>query len=374
MIIMNLEIDNFLAFNHFKMNFSYPKKIINSYIENEFLENRPNFRYKKVNIIMGSNATGKTSLGKMIMSIFNLMAYRNLGTVVPWISDSSKEASFSMDFVVEEKNTYNLYRIHALFLANKNKDYTSENSIISVHSTEIKSRDNYEICSKRLDLLSKNKIEGNYISELEKVTGLSWLFIFPEDALKTKYNIEDNETFLKVLTHTLKVLDPAITSVHKIEDIEDTYVIKMKDKNIIIKEGKIVEDNILSSGTKSGIQIAEILASIKLGYHDFYYCDEKFSYINSDIEKAILSIMINSLKKNAQLFFTTHNTDILDLPLPKHSFTFLKKEVYEDEQIITSINAGDYMKKATDSLRNAFDNDLFSTSPNLSDLYEIADL
>ena len=73
MIVMDIRLDNFMAFKNFHMNMSYPKKIVNSYIEEEFLKDHPNFRYKKVNIIMGANASGKTSLGRMLMNIFNFM-------------------------------------------------------------------------------------------------------------------------------------------------------------------------------------------------------------------------------------------------------------------------------------------------------------
>ena len=52
MIVMDIHLDNFMAFKNFHMNMSYPKKIVNSYIEEEFLENHSNFRYKKVNILM----------------------------------------------------------------------------------------------------------------------------------------------------------------------------------------------------------------------------------------------------------------------------------------------------------------------------------
>ena len=70
---MDVQIDNFFAFKNFRMNMAYPKKIVNSYIQDEFLEGYPNFRYKKVNILMGSNATGKTSFGQMLMRIFNFI-------------------------------------------------------------------------------------------------------------------------------------------------------------------------------------------------------------------------------------------------------------------------------------------------------------
>lgn len=66
--------------------------------------------------------------------------------------------------------------------------------------------------------------------------------------------------------------------------------------------------------------------------------------MSSYIEKEILSLMIN------ELFFTTHNLDILDLPLCKHSFNFLKK----DDQGISIVNAADYLKKSADSLRGEY--------------------
>ena len=77
MIVMNLELDNLMGFNGFKMNFSYPKKIVNSSIPNEFLLNKTNFRYKKLNVLIGANASGKTSIGKALMIIFNFISKRD---------------------------------------------------------------------------------------------------------------------------------------------------------------------------------------------------------------------------------------------------------------------------------------------------------
>lgn len=67
-------------------------------------------------------------------------------------------------------------------------------------------------------------------------------------------------------------------------------------------------------------------------------------------------------------------SDILDLPLPKHSYTFLKKELYENEQLIKCVYASDYLKRSTDSVRRAVDNDLFSTTPNIELVYKIAEI
>ena len=128
-----------------------------------------------------------------------------------------------------------------------------------------------------------------------------------------------------------------------------------------------------SSGTKAGVELSNILSSLIQGKNGFYYCDEKFSYIHTDIEKAILSLMITFLKPCDQLFFTTHNTDILDMDLPKHAYTFLRKDVSNLECPITCVEASSFLKRDTDSLRNAVENDLFSTSPALELIYDLID-
>lgn len=97
----------------------------------------------------------------------------------------------------------------------------------------------------------------------------------------------------------------------------------------IIQDGQVPDIGWLSSGTKSGIAIAVMIAHMIEKKCEFFYCDEKFSFIHSDIEKALLSVMIELLDDDTQLFFTTHNTDILDMQLPKHSYTFMKKRYME---------------------------------------------
>lgn len=378
MIIMDLKLDNIFSFNDFSMNFSYPKKIVGSTIEHEYLLERTNFRYKKINVLMGSNASGKTTLGRAIMGIFNFINKKNLEALTPFIANKSKDASFSMDFVIGNGFDTKLHRITTSFIAREDEKYDSQNVLVSVMSTEILKNDNYEMCAKRLDEISNESTDSNYVTELEKIKGLSWFFIFPVDSYDKKYSFSgDNPKYITVLGHVLRTLDPSIVGVEKIniENVKNAYAIQMFGGDVIfISDGKILNPNRLSTGTKAGIEIAEMLASMCFEDNDFYYCDEKFSYVNSDIEKGIFSLMIDKLKGDRQLFFTTHNQDVLDMPLPKHSFSLLKKTIYEDEQIIKAISVADYLKKGSDSVRNAVDNDLFNSAPDLSLLYEIDEL
>lgn len=76
MIVMNLSLRNIYGFSDFKINFSYPKKIVNSLIENEYMPDRPFFRYKKAVILMGANGYRQDHLGKGSASYFQISRNR----------------------------------------------------------------------------------------------------------------------------------------------------------------------------------------------------------------------------------------------------------------------------------------------------------
>lgn len=372
MIVMNIYLDNFMAFKNFHMNMSYPKKIVNSYIEEEFLKDHPNFRYKKVNILMGANASGKTSFGRMLMNIFNFMDKKEMDRVTRAICDTSKKATFSIDFITIEGDC--LYRVTTRIDPKTKETYKDTDVNICVNYVKIGAKDSYESCSKRLSEqdCTMNK---NFVEELGKIKGLSWLFEYPADfGVVNKYSTYGSSTYLKVLENTLKALDTSIVKVERLRDVEKSFVIRMKNQDVIMQDGELTKGDILSSGTKAGIAIAGIVTAIINGDNGFYYCDEKFSYIHTDIEKAFLALMIQCLRKNDQLFFTTHNTDILDLPLPKHTFTFLKKDVQDDTETIKSVNASEFLKRSTDSVKNAVENDLFSAAPSTELIYQLEEL
>ena len=367
MVVMNLKLNNFYAFKNFQMNMSYPKKIVDSFIENEHLVDRPNFRYKKINIIMGSNATGKSSIGNALMSIFVFITRKEYTWLVENICDKSRSASFSIDIVLANAK---LYRIEALVSPCKDEEYKSTDIEVSVKAININKNDSYEKCIKRLE--AKPFFRGDsYIESLEQVKEpLSWLFSYAmERDMPRKENIDDD--YLNVLEYTLKALDSSIVKVEKVENVEGSYFIQTKHEKLLVQDGEIVKEKVLSSGTRAGLDIAYVVSSIKNKDHGFYYCDEKFSFVHSDIEKTFLSLMISSLTGDAQLFFTTHNADILDLSLPRHSFVFLKKDADNNEEPIKCVQASDYIKRNTDSLRNAVDNDLFAVAPSLDLIYKI---
>lgn len=367
MIIMDIKIDNLYCFKNFHMNMSYPKKVVDSTIDCEYLEDRPNFRYKKVNIIMGNNATGKTTLGKILNCFVDYFDNKNYKYFTNVICDNSVQASLKIDFVSKQNI---LYRFEMIIPPMFNKNRDSDNIKTGILGVEIGKRDNYEICAKKLD-----ESQGFEI-DIEEIDTSGWHFIYSDDAWSRKfyYSIEEDSRYLLILEKILQTLDPSIHKVIKVDEVQNTYAIQLSGHSVIIKEGKILDAEMLSSGTKAGLEISYIIASLLCDIHHLYYCDECFSYVHSEIEKACLSIIIEKLKGRKQLFFTTHNTNILDMQLPKHSFTFLKKDVNNPETSIVCVNAADYLKRNTDSLKHAVENDLFSTAPELDKIFSILDL
>lgn len=349
MVIVDLKLDNIYSFNNFEVNFTYPKKIVKNSIKNEFIENRPNFRYKKVNIILGSNATGKTSLGKAMMNIFNFLAKRDTIFLDEMHSNKNKNLKFSIDFVPNQKDNIKLYRVEV--------NYFSKKIHINIYSSTINKLDTYEKAKSKLTKINSN-IE-NDINSLKLITTGKWLFDFPKINFLSKID-------LKVLNAVLKTVDSTINKVVESKEVKDTYIIKFKKRDVIIQNNKVIDDSTLSSGTEDAITIASIISSIKNNHLDFYYCDEKFSHINSEIELSLLSLMIELLHPNNQFFFTTHNLDVLEIGLPIHSYMFLNKE-----KEIKYVKLEDYIKKNDINLKNFIKNNVFDFSPNLQNIYDL---
>lgn len=353
MIVMDLALNNILGFNDFHINFSYPKKVVNSIIENEHLAGRPNFRYKKAVILMGANATGKTSLGKVLLRIFRFISSGNTALLLE-MAVPQTAGSFCIDFI---NNSFVLHRLSAVI------DAENDSITLDYAHTEIGEKDTYEKCAKRLVVQSESI--GAEAKTLKKIFAEpNFRFAYPEIEQTLKIAGVKKDVLLCTLKAVIGTLDPTLTDVSVSKDLRDSFIIRRKGAEIIIQDGKLLNREMLSSGTAEGVDIAIFLASMLSGPRSFYYCDEHFSYIQTDIEKRIFGIMLDNLKENEQLVFTTHNTDMLDLNLPKHSFAFLRKQVDGDESHVSVMYASDILKRNTDSIRCAVENDVFSSLPD----------
>lgn len=368
MIVLNLELDNIYGFNDFRFNFSYPKKIVNSTIDHEHLEGCPKFRYKKAVILMGANASGKTTLGRTLLRIFNYIESGNPIYLIQMASDRDRVARISIDFV-------NVDRIlHRLVFTSRVEEKTSPAPLITIDhsSAKILKTDTYETAVQKLTL---RKDSVSVHGSLAKVFGpMQYSFASDNEENNHQTNEVKPELFCKVLKAVIGTLDPSLKDISVLEGVEDSYVIRRNEQEIILQKGKLTNQHLLSSGTIRGIDIAILMASIISNQNGFYYCDEHFSYIQTDLEKRMFGIMLENLQENEQLIFTTHNTDMLDLNLPKHTYAFLRKEKTDNHYDVSVMYASDVLKRNTDSIRCAAENNVFSSIPDESLLDSLSDL
>lgn len=368
MIVMNLELDNIYGFNDFKINFSYPKKIVNSLIENEHLSGCPGFRYKKAVILMGANATGKTTLGRALLRIFTFIETGNPSVLVQMVGDKSKPSRISIDFVNTVKK---LNRLTVMTPA-AGVNGIIQSIMFDYETADILKTDTYE---KTVGKLQSTEIDFIGQGGLGGVVGpLTYSFALDKEEKNHQTSTVNPNLFIKVLRAVIGTLDPSLTDISVLEGVEDSYVIRRKGQEIILQKGKLTNEHLLSSGTIRGIDIAILMASIIANENGFYYCDEHFSYIQTDLEKRLFGIMLEHLQQNEQLIFTTHNSDMLDLNLPKHTYAFLKKEKEDSQFRVSVMYASDVLKRNTDSIRCAAENDVFSSIPDDSLLDSLSEL
>ena len=367
MAVLKIRLDNILCFNGFEANFSYPKKLVDSPLDYEYLENYPKMRYKKVNIIIGSNASGKTSLGKAIWTSFRFLCNKEGDRLKEIVSDKTKEASIMLDCVFSNGLFFRL-------------EVKIQGGDILARYTPIRIRkdDTYESVAKRID---STRPFNNYVIELQQAVSGGWNFLFPtietgNDVVFCRYDNDKTEEFTKIYEDILKTFDPSIKNVIKSKEQKDSYLINFYDgRQTRVTHGESLTNlKELSSGTKYAINIAGLLFSIKNHENGFYYVDEQFSFVNSEIEVACLSMMIELLGDGEQLFLTTHNKSLLSMPLPIHAFNFLKKEVNaKGKTSIKLINVSSFEKRNNVNPLNLYENDYFDLFPNTDKIFEIGE-
>lgn len=372
MIVMRIKLDHIYSFNNFEVDFTYPKKVKNSLVREEYLSGNESFRYKKVNIFIGSNASGKTTLIKSIWSVIYFLNKKESISIERMINKNFKKSTIEMDFVTSRNNKNILNRVIINTINSDSVKIKMAYKMINLTTTI-----NYEKASEKLDEIET--IFKDYLEVLNECKfSFGWYTSLPiteapfdEVYFENVKSEAEEKEYIHILTKVLSTLDPSILSIRRSRDSKDAYVINHKSNNsLVIPKGmKLADIPLLSSGTKNGINIANVIYSIKKHQFGVYLIDEQFSFMNSEIEASLIATMVSLLGTGEQIFITTHNTNILSLSFPIHSFYFLRKNKYESDIEIAC--ASKYENRNNVLVKNLYDNDLFSTAPNVSGIFSL---
>jgi len=372
MIVLNLKLQNIYMFNDTFLDFTYPKKTPNSTIEYEYLEEFPLIKFKRVNIIMGANASGKTSFGKLLRDILNYLLGRDVEHLAKIINNKNKKAQIEIVYILPFEKELRKIKI----------EFDTKN-IIKEYIQSIKLKKSWNL-KKSLDSLSNSKPIFNFDIQKSDIVKPGFKSIAVSKGIKllpkkTEWYFQfsdgkDNLIYfkyqdVKLLEKILKNFDSSIKKVKKLD--KKIYLIEFNNKDkVLVDDGVILDKERLSRGTQEAIEIASFLnAIIKMDNSSaIFYLDEKLAYSHSEIEIAILNLIIEKLNRYSQFFYTTHNYEVLNMNLPTHSFLFFKNEnnnikaIYPEKLKYT---------KNDRSLINYVKNDVFGTLPDTNLIDEL---
>ncbi|MCF6298326.1 MAG: ATP-binding protein [Thiomicrorhabdus sp.] len=360
------------------IDFTYPKKITDSTIEGEFLKDFPKIKYKKVCILMGANASGKTTLGKVMCAINNYLSGTPLDHVKKSIHNKTKKSYIKVTYITPDTG-----QIHALKIVFNQDGLISESyKINELRASKSLKKTLSDLKNSKPEFLferdeNNHGIKNPGFASVAKLTGITtldtektgWHYLY-SDFQASSLHFEHNN--IQLLETVLKVFDASINKIEPIINSEFAYVIEFKNDDIVIVDnGTISNDDRLSRGTIESIEVAGFISAIiQLQAQDkssTYFLDEKMAYSHSEIEIAMLNLMIGKLNNQSQLFYTTHNYDILEMNLPSHSYIFMKKE---DFVTVSHPEKMGYTKNDR-SLLGYVKNDVFNTLPDTSKIDEL---
>lgn len=387
MILLNMKIDNLCMFDKFNIDFTINRLQGESIVGYERVKLAPEIKFKKLNIIMGGNATGKTTFGKILCRMENLLMGRP-SDLINMIYNRELPSNCEMLFV-EDK-----YLFKYCIEINKEKyveklKYTKlrKTKNLNDHIKYLEKEKLYEVTG---DLVSSGKdpaIMSKVVDEKLEIEEVSFKAFFISRfcyyfrfASFTDNSVQPNitEDLLKDTEKILKVIDNSIDSIRAIEskgldnkdDLsvweDDYYIVFKNGEQILVEESnpKSIKDNRLSQGTIEAIEMSYILKNIN-HYPGTVYLDEQMAYMHTELSNDLILKLIES-NQDSQLFITTHNENVLDLNVPIHSFTFLVRNNGKIEAVYPEKT----LNKNDRKLKTYVQNNYFETYPELDGLWE----
>lgn len=395
MIFTRLKLINLCSFADAELDLSFPRKLVNSALDGEYLYNRPKFYYKKVCIVTGANASGKTSLGRILLGIQLFLRRKVLHTPAFPAGNKKHDSSFEVDFATEDFYHHRIY----VRLGTDSTDLRVVKEI-KYEKVFIRNDDSCIKTTKALDnIFCADLFTGyTYLTEDEETGSIpesfnkfqfhgGWYYLLSEIKESTATISRIDKKIFELL---IKVFDSSIESVSELKMVNEKendadskesnsnpgFYIQFKNSDgvIVTKSGDVTNPTRLSRGTYDAVILSQFISSVNEDFRKqtiadsyvsmTYFLDERMAFVHSELERTIITLIISRLKSNSQFFYTTHNTDVFKLDLPVHSYFFIKK--HEDESVF--IDASSYLKKNDRNLYKYVENDVFGVLPDLSSI------
>ena len=385
MFFLSVRLDNVYMFRDFFLDFTMARKSSHFLAKHDALFEGSKIYVRKKLLILGANASGKTTFGRILCAIQNYLVGREMGPQINLLEkryDQTKPGMFQVDFAIGEY----AYRMRCVY---------DERGVKTEGLKVVKIFPSYtnKVLCKRLDdadyvteyerpvnapvptILGKTGMVSSLLLRQENETyltkfrdGIQFSYIF-SDFASTQSSLHLQES-VERLNHILPKIDNSVERIVslKSEDsklISHSYVIVFKNgQQMTIPDGDLnrADRTRLSHGTYEALQFLDFLTNVKNNPEMVAFIDEQLAHLHAELE-AYLIMKALLVQRNGQIFCTTHNPELLDLNIaPQMVLLFRRTEDGFNEALYVS----DRIKKNDRGFKGYYDNDFFGVLPDYS--------
>lgn len=386
MIFLSLRLDNVYMFRDFYLDFTMTRKPHHFLAERDALFEGSKIYARKKLLILGANASGKTTFGRILCAIQNYLVGRELGPYVNLLDkrfDLTKPGMFEVEFVVGT----DAYKVKCLFDENGIKEeslkmvkvfpsYTTK--LLRKHLEDAK---NEAFHGRLLDLPVKpmnnmlstmllNPANEKILQSFRENFQFSYLFSnFDDIQVNHKLRVT-----VAALNQILPKIDNSVERVVALRPVgsklkSHSYAIVFKNKQFLtIPDGdlKSADRTRLSHGTYEALQFLDFLMNLKNNPDMTAFVDEQLAHMHTELE-AYLIMKALLVPRDGQIFCTTHNPELLDLNITPQMILLFRRntEGFNEAQYVS-----DRIKKNDRGFKGYYDNDFFGVLPDYSVLDE----
>lgn len=379
MVLLKVKCNNLYMFKDFEVDFTYERKVKHTLSQNDVLMKDSRINVRKNLIIMGGNASGKTTFGKLLCLICNYIVRgyvdKNYFRLDEVRYDHGLASSFyvefflggyvySVDVVFEnthlKSETVKVCKLYKTYNVTTLRECLNNTKPISEYISSVEEDDNNDLLISHCFTTNKEEII-NYIK-------VNTHFMFRMSSMRDDSMTKPSKTDIKMLNKILPHIDDSVKSVNVMRaNGEDTSTYQITFKNgasMVVPDGNLqaCKDR-LSHGTFEAIDFLINMYAFNKRPNLLAYVDERLAHMHSELEAYLARKMFLHRSPDSQFFFTTHNLEMFQLNIPMNSYMFFKRN---DDGFNEAIYPSTVLNKNDRNLSTYYANDYFGVLPNYS--------
>ena len=375
--LLNIRVNGYkLLEENFTFDFLTRTKVLDSDLEKEIFKIDTLLYSFRTLAVVGGNSSGKSTVLSLILKTIDFLSSGRWGYVEHEFKED--KIGLSISFYLDG----NIYFYSVNLLKNtsdegRNRLYAliDNESLFMKKYVKAKGKKNLENIDDVADVTSRylqNSLKDtsaiiNLVKENILVDAFTNnnVIAFDEGLLSNSfYNILDNSN-KELASSIIKLLDDSIEYI-KSDSSDYVKFKRYNEDEQILKKIRLI--SILSSGTFRGIELyLRAIKAIKLG--KVFIVDEIENCFQKNVVFNLIFLFNDERinKNNAQLIFSTHSTEILDILNRQDSINITHK----NNGRINIKNLKEYDIRVELSKSKQFDNNTFNTSINYQQLMEV---